>query len=160
MVVDADALNLLAAKDYLSLTEECIITPHPGEAARCLGVRKREIQSDRFQAVKLLREKSNAHVVLKGSGTIIQHHGTPRVCAFGNPAMATAGMGDVLTGMIASLAAQQKVMGRDVSRAVAAAVCQHALAADIAAHGDDRGLMATDVIEHIRIAARWPEQAK
>ncbi len=75
MVVDADALNLMAARNYLSLTEECIITPHPGEASRCLNVRKREIQHDRFQVAQLLRQKCNAHVVLKGSGTIIQQNG-------------------------------------------------------------------------------------
>jgi NAD(P)H-hydrate epimerase len=158
LVVDADALNLLAARHYLSLTEECIITPHPGEASRCLEMRKRDIQSDRFRTVQLLREKCNAYIVLKGSGTIIQYHGLPRICAFGNPAMATAGMGDVLTGMIASLAAQQTVQGGDLGRAVTAAVCLHAIAADRAAHGDDRGMMATDVIEHIRAAARWQEQ--
>jgi len=158
MVVDADALNLMAARDHLSLTEECIITPHPGEASRCLSVRKRDIQHDRFQMAELLRQMCNAHVVLKGSGTIIQQDGHTQVCAYGNPAMATAGMGDVLTGMIASLAAQQTVMAGDLNRAVIAAVCLHALAGDIAARGDDRGLMATDVIEHIRAAARCEEE--
>ena len=158
LVVDADALNLMAARDHLSLTEECVITPHPGEASRCLNVRKRDIQYDRFQATQILRSKCNAHVVLKGSGTIIQHNGRPQVCAFGNPAMATAGMGDVLTGMIASLAAQQIVMAGDISKAVIAAVCLHARAGDMAACGDDRGLMATDVIEYIRAAARYGEE--
>ena len=154
MVVDADALNLMAAKDYMSLTEDCIITPHPGEASRCLNIRKREVQHDRYQSARLLRSKCKAHVVLKGSGTIIQHDGCPHVCTFGNPAMATAGMGDVLSGMIASLAAQQIVVAGDINRAVIAAVCLHARAGDIAAQGDDRGLMASDVIEHIRSAAR------
>jgi NAD(P)H-hydrate epimerase len=158
LVVDADALNLMAARDHLSLTEECVITPHPGEASRCLNMRKRDIQYDRFQATQILRQKCNAHVVLKGSGTVIQHNGRPQVCAFGNPAMATAGMGDVLTGMIASLAAQQIVMAGDISKAVTAAVCLHALAGDMAACGDDRGLMATDVTEYIRAAARYREE--
>jgi len=67
--------------------------------------------------------------------------------------MATAGMGDVLTGMISALAAQQAAMASDVRKAVINAVSVHALAGDIAARGDDRGLMATDVIEHIRQAA-------
>lgn len=157
MVVDADALNLLARQDYLSLTEDCVITPHPGEASRCLNITKREIQHDRFQAAQILSEKCSAHVVLKGSGTIIKQQGRTQVCAFGNPAMATAGMGDVLTGMIASLAAQQIVLANDLNRAVSAAVCLHALAGDIAACGDDRGLMASDVIETIRAAARRAE---
>lgn len=155
MVVDADALNLMAAKDYLSLTEECVITPHPGEASRCLNMRKRAIQSDRFASARLLKERCSAHVILKGSGTIVQQDGLARVCALGNPAMATAGMGDVLTGMVASLAAQQIVLAGDLERAVIAAVCLHALAGDLAAGGDDRGLLASDVIEHIRAAARY-----
>ena len=155
MVVDADALNLLAAREHLSLTDECIITPHPGEAARCLNVRKREIQQDRFHIAELLRQMCNAQVVLKGSGTIIQQQRLPQVCAFGNPAMATAGMGDVLTGMIASFAAQQIVVAGDLNRAIVAAVCLHALAGDLAANGDDRGIIANDVIEHVRAATRW-----
>ena len=155
MVVDADALNLMAAKHYLGLTEECVITPHPGEASRCLNLRKRDIQHDRYESARLLRQKCSAHVVLKGSGTIIQQDGRARVCAFGNPAMATAGMGDVLTGMMASLAAQQTVLGLDLDKAVVAAVCLHALAGDLAAGADDRGVLATDVIEHIRPALRY-----
>jgi NAD(P)H-hydrate epimerase len=155
MVVDADALNLLANTDQAVLTEDSVITPHPGEASRLLQMPTREIQHDRFQAAQLLEQKYNAQVVLKGSGTIIQQDSSSYVCALGNPAMATAGMGDVLTGMIASLAAQQSAMARDLNRAVIAAVCLHAHAADMAAGGDDRGLMATDVVEHIRAAARY-----
>lgn len=155
MVVDADALNLMAARDQLSLTRECVITPHPGEASRCLNVNKRDVQHDRFQMVAALRQQCSAHIVLKGSGTLIQQEGRTLVCPFGNPAMATAGMGDVLTGMIASLAAQQTVIEADLNRAVIAAVCLHAIAGDMAAQGDDRGLTATDLIEHIRVAARW-----
>ena len=155
MVVDADALNLMAARDRLGLTRECVITPHPGEAARCLNVNKHDVQHNRFQAVELLRQQCSAHIVLKGSGTLIRQQERTLVCPFGNPAMATAGMGDVLTGMIASLAAQQTVIGADLNRAVIAAVCLHAIAGDLAAQGDDRGLVATDLIEQIRVAARW-----
>ena len=158
MVVDADALNLMAARDQLGLTRECVITPHPGEASRCLNLNKRDGQHDRFQMVELLRQQCSAHIVLKGSGTLIRQQEHTLVCPFGNPAMATAGMGDVLTGMIASLAAQQTVIGEDLNRAVIAAVCLHAIAGDLAAQGDDRGLMATDLIEHIRKAARWQRE--
>lgn len=158
MVVDADALNLMAAKDHLNLSAECVITPHPGEASRCLNMNKRDVQHDRYQMAELLRQQCNAHIVLKGSGTLIQQQARTLVCPFGNPAMASAGMGDVLTGMIASLAAQQTVIGADLDRAVIAAVCLHALAGDLAAQGDDRGLMATDLIEHIREAARWQRE--
>jgi NAD(P)H-hydrate epimerase len=158
VVLDADALNLLAKMEQAVLTEESVITTHPGEAARLLQITTREIQHDRFQAAQLLEQKYNAQVVLKGSGTIIQQNSCSCVCALGNPAMATAGMGDVLTGMIASLAAQQSAMGKDLNRAVIAAVCLHARAGDIAACGDDRGLMASDVIENIRVAARYADE--
>ncbi|MBT8126627.1 MAG: NAD(P)H-hydrate dehydratase [Gammaproteobacteria bacterium] len=153
MVVDADALNLLANIERAMLTEESIITPHPGEASRLLQMPTGKIQQDRFLTAQLLEQKYNAQVVLKGSGTIIQQGNATFVTAGGNPAMATAGMGDVLTGMISALAAQQAAMVSDVRKAVINAVSVHALAGDIAARGDDRGLMATDVIEHIREAA-------
>ncbi|MGB5519601.1 MAG: ADP/ATP-dependent (S)-NAD(P)H-hydrate dehydratase, partial [Gammaproteobacteria bacterium] len=132
-----------------------VITPHPGEASRLLQMPATAIQQDRFVAAQYLQQKYNAQVVLKGSGTIIQQGSSTYVSARGNPAMATAGMGDVLTGMIASIAAQQAAMARDVRGAVISAVCLHALAGDIAAQGDDRGLLASDVIEHIRQAARY-----
>jgi NAD(P)H-hydrate epimerase len=154
MVVDADALNLVANMTRVVLTEESIITPHPGEASRLLQLPTAKIQQDRFAAARLLEQKYNAQVVLKGSGTIIQQGDETSVTAGGNPAMATAGMGDVLTGMISALAAQQAAMARDVRKAVINAVSVHALAGDIAARGDDRGLLASDVIEHIREAAR------
>ena len=156
LVVDADALNLLAGMPAAVLTERCIITPHPGEASRLLQVPTVEIQRDRFAAAASLEKKYNAQVVLKGSGSIIQQDSDCYVCALGNPAMATAGMGDVLTGMIASLAAQQLASSGNEAIAVIAAVCLHALAGDLASGEDDRGLMASDVIEHIRTAARYP----
>ena len=158
MVADADALNLLAHMERAVLTEESIITPHPGEASRLLQMSTRKIQQDRFVAARLLEQKYNAQVVLKGSGTIIQQGKDTYVTTGGNPAMATAGMGDVLTGMISALAAQQAAMASDVRKAVINAVSVHALAGDLAAGGDDRGLLATDVIEHIRDAARARSQ--
>lgn len=158
MVADADALNLMAARDHLGLTKGCVITPHPGEALRCLNKSKHDAVHDRFQMIELLRQQCSARIVLKGSGTLIQLEERTLVCPFGNPAMATAGMGDVLTGMIASMAAQQAVIGADLDRAIIAAVCLHALAGDLAAQGDDRGLLASDLIEHIREAARWQRE--
>jgi NAD(P)H-hydrate epimerase len=155
LVVDADALNLLADMPHAVLTDKCIITPHPGEASRLLQLPTHEIQRDRFKAAALLEQAYNAQVILKGSGTVIQQGSVCYVCALGNPAMATAGMGDVLTGIIASLAAQQAAMGDELRSAAIAAVCLHARAGDLAASGDDRGLMASDVIEHIRAASRF-----
>ena len=155
LVLDADALNLLAKQGHSSLTEKCIITPHPGEAARLLGVDTADIQRDRFSAAQQLYNRYGALIVLKGSGTLIQADAKPLVCHYGNPAMATAGMGDVLTGMVTSIAAQfSKSSAVSLKQAVAAAVCSHGRAGDLAAAGDDRGLMATDVIEHIRLAMR------
>ena len=155
LVFDADALNLLAKQGHSSLMENCVITPHPGEAARLLGVDTAAIQHDRFGAARQLYDRYGALVVLKGSGTLIQADAGPLVCHYGNPAMATAGMGDVLTGMVTSMAAQFANSSTvSLKQAVAAAVCCHSHAADLAAAGDDRGLMATDVIEHIRPAMR------
>jgi NAD(P)H-hydrate epimerase len=155
LVLDADALNLLAKQGHSSLTGNCVITPHPGEAARLLGVDTATIQRDRFIAARQLHDKYGALVVLKGSGTLIQADAKPTVCAYGNPAMATAGMGDVLTGMVTSMAAQfGHGSAISLQQAVASAVCCHGRAGDLAATGDDRGLMATDVIEHIRPAMR------
>jgi hydroxyethylthiazole kinase-like uncharacterized protein yjeF len=155
IVLDADALNLLAKQAHVKLKENCVITPHPGEAARLLGVDSAAIQRDRFSAVRQLHDKFGAVSVLKGSGTLIQADAKTLLCHYGNPAMATAGMGDVLTGMVTSMAAQfsnSNVVS--LKQAVAAAVCCHGRAGDLAAAGDDRGLMATDVIEHIRPAMR------
>jgi ADP-dependent NAD(P)H-hydrate dehydratase / NAD(P)H-hydrate epimerase len=155
LVLDADALNLLAKQGHTTLTDQCVITPHPGEAARLLGVGTAAVQHDRFSAARHLYDRYGALVVLKGSGTLIQANARPLVCYYGNPAMATAGMGDVLTGMITSIAAQFRNSAEiSLERAVAAAVCCHGHAGDLASDGDDRGLMATDVIDHIRSAMR------
>jgi NAD(P)H-hydrate epimerase len=88
----------------------------------------------------------------------VQQAQKPGVCAFGNQAMATAGMGDVLSGVIAACMSQALCeyvdQGYDLDQAIKVAVCVHGRAGDLAARGDERGLMASDVIEHIREAAR------
>ena len=102
LVVDADALNLLA-QDPRALPD-AILTPHPGEAARLLGCSTAEIQADRYTCAHMLAERFHAVVVLKGAGSIVAAPGqTPRLIAAGNPGMAVGGMGDLLTGIIASL---------------------------------------------------------
>ncbi|HET9863795.1 MAG TPA: NAD(P)H-hydrate dehydratase, partial [Steroidobacteraceae bacterium] len=108
VVVDADALNLLAL-DPVKLPEGWIITPHPGEAARLLGIGTAAVQADRLAAVRELHARYGAVAVLKGAGTLVASGAgqAPEIgiCDRGNPGMATAGMGDVLTGVIAGLRA-------------------------------------------------------
>ncbi len=144
-VVDADALNLLAALP--SCAEDWVLTPHPGEAARLLGRSNAEIQQDRLDAVRTLAARFGGVAVLKGAGTLVAHAtAVPWVCDAGNPGMATAGMGDVLTGVVAGILGQC----RDPLLAAAAGVLVHARAGDRAAAGGERGLLATDVLAELR----------
>jgi len=146
MVLDADALNLMA-ENNIQIKAPHIITPHPGEAARLLSVESAmAIQLDRMTAIRQLQNLMQGVVVLKGSGTLIFDGEHLAVCPMGNPAMAVAGMGDVLTGVIAAFVAQ----GMEMNQAATAGVCVHALAGDIAADGDSRGMLASDVIDAIR----------
>ena len=152
-VVDADALNLLA-RAPAKLPADWILTPHPGEAGRLLGSGAGAVQADRLGAVRELQKRYGAIVVLKGAGTLVAGGGeSPSlyICDRGNPGMATAGMGDVLTGVIAGLVPQIA----DAQRAARLGVLVHALAGDSAAHGDgrtggQRGLIASDVIAELR----------
>jgi hydroxyethylthiazole kinase-like uncharacterized protein yjeF len=144
-VIDADALNCLAGQPLPF--EQQVLTPHPGEAARLLGRTVALIQADRFAAARAISAQYGGTTVLKGAGTLIQPgDATPRVCAAGNPGMASAGSGDVLAGVIAALIAQ----GMAVDAAAAAGVCVHACAGDIAARAGERGLMARDIIAALR----------
>ena len=111
-VVDADALNLLA-ENPVKLPADWIITPHPGEAARLLGIDTGAVQADRLGAARELHARYGAVTVLKGAGTLVVASGAAdapesTICERGNPGMATAGMGDVLTGVIAGLRAQMQ----------------------------------------------------
>jgi len=152
IVVDADALNLLASHpDWIATAGSLqVLTPHPGEAARLLGTETATVQADRFSAIEALQLLCKGVVVLKGSGTLVtasEVDGPIGICPFGNPGMATGGMGDVLTGVIASLIAQ----GLSLADAAREGVCLHSLAADCAAedHGE-RGLLATDLLPWLR----------
>ncbi|HEU4532451.1 MAG TPA: NAD(P)H-hydrate dehydratase [Steroidobacteraceae bacterium] len=145
MVVDADALNLLAARPVRR--EDWILTPHPGEAARLLITDVPGIQEDRLSALFRLVDRYGGVAVLKGAGTLIGATGRiPCVCPFGNPGMATAGMGDVLTGVIGGLLAQSL----DPWSAARAGVLAHALAGDRAAQDGERGLVASDLFGPLR----------
>lgn len=145
LVVDADALNLLA--EAPRRRDDWVLTPHPGEAARLLGLSVAEVQADRLGAVTALAARFGGVAVLKGAGTLVRRGmDVPWVCDRGNPGMASAGMGDVLTGVIAGLWAQ---LG-EAETAAAAGVLAHAMAGDVAAAGGERGLLAGDVIGALR----------
>ncbi len=144
LVVDADALNLLAAEPQRR--EDWVLTPHPGEAARLLGCTATEVQADRPAAARALIARYGGVCVLKGAGTLVADAGGLWLCDRGNPGMATAGMGDVLTGVIAALRAQ----GLSARDAACLGVWVHAAAGDDAARDGEIGLMASDTFPYIR----------
>ncbi len=145
MVVDADALNLLAVEP--AYRDNWILTPHPGEAARLLGQTVEQVQADRLAATTALQQKYGGVIVLKGAGTVVvDTAGEMGICNEGNSGMASGGMGDVLTGVIASLLAQ----GCSLSEAARQGVCLHAHAADVAAQDGQRGLLASDLFPVMR----------
>lgn len=146
MVVDADALNLLA--EAPARGADWVLTPHAGEAARLLGTSVASIEDDRVRSVRDLQGRFGGVAVLKGAGTLIQggQGRLPAVCSEGNPGMATAGSGDVLTGVVGALRAQ----GLGAEEAACAGVCVHAAAGDRAARLGERGLIASDIIAALR----------
>jgi NAD(P)H-hydrate epimerase len=145
-VLDADGLNLLAREPRV-FTAPTVITPHPGEAARLLGVAVDDIERDRFSAARELARRHGAVVVLKGAGSLIaDQDGRLDVCPWGNPGMASGGMGDLLTGIVAAMLAQ----GCGPWEAACLAVGLHARAGDIAARRGERGLLASDLLDPLR----------
>ena len=143
-VVDADALNLLAMEP--SRRDNWVLTPHPGEAARLLAITTQEIHIDRFTAARSLHEVYGGVVVLKGAGSIVTDGKISCVLRDGNPGMGSGGMGDTLTGIIAGLIAQ----GYALDDAARMGACVHACAGDRAATAGERGLLASDLMPHIR----------
>ena len=145
LVVDADALNLLALEPLRR--ENWVLTPHPGEAARLLGITSTEVQTDRFAAVTSLRDRFGGTVALKGAGSLVAGATGPiRLNRTGNPGMAGGGMGDVLTGVIAGLVAQ----GMEPGVATVAGVYLHGYAADQCTGEGERGMLAGDLLPVIR----------
>ncbi|MEO6928430.1 MAG: NAD(P)H-hydrate dehydratase, partial [Casimicrobiaceae bacterium] len=132
LVLDADALNLIAADAALrvllrSRAAPNVLTPHPGEAARLRNTDVTAIQRDRCAAALALAHELNAHVVVKGAGSVLAHpDGSWDINASGNPSLASAGTGDVLSGMVGALLAQRI----DPKDALRIAVCLHGAAAD------------------------------
>lgn len=145
MLVDADGLNLLAAeKDY---RDNWVLTPHAGEAGRLLGETAQTVQQNRVAAVTEIVTRYGGVCVLKGAGTLVaSSHSSLAICDKGNPGMASAGMGDVLSGVIGGLMAQ----GIPIAEAAQLGVCMHAMAGDLAAKEGERGLIATDLLPYLR----------
>lgn len=140
-VVDADGLNLLAKLSEKS--ENWILTPHVGEAARLLNCHNQEIQADRSQSVQQLQQKYGGVIVLKGAGSLVCTANSLRICEAGNPGMASGGMGDVLSGVIGGLLGQQL----NLQQAAEFGVCLHAAAGDLVAkHQGERGMLASDLM--------------
>ncbi len=132
MVIDADALTLIAADAALSAavaarSAPTVVTPHPAEAARLAGVKTSDIQANRVEAALTLARRLNAAVVLKGAGSVLAYpDGSWAINGSGNPGLASGGTGDVLAGMLGALLAQGIALGD----ALPLAVCLHGAAAD------------------------------
>lgn len=145
VVIDADAINILALEGPRQLPPRTVITPHPGEAGRLLGVSSAEIQADRYEATKRLYDLTGAVVVLKGAGSIVWSGTRGLVNSSGNPWMATAGSGDVLAGVVGAFLAQ----GQTVLEAALLGTFFHGKAGDRAHSLHGGPLIASDISESL-----------
>lgn len=149
VVLDADGLNLVARKPQLleQVSAPLVITPHPGEMARLLGVSTAEVQADRLETARTAAARFGAYVALKGARTVLAApDGGAVINPTGNPGMGSGGMGDVLTGLLGGLLAQ----GVEPFDALQLAVYLHGLAGDRAAEETGRhALVAGDLLEHL-----------
>ncbi len=144
VVVDADGLYFLAEMDIPVLQPHWYITPHSGEAARLLRLSTAEVEQDRITAVQALRQRYASHVLLKGAGSLGMDDDQLSICALGNAGMGTAGMGDILAGMLGGLLAQF------VDIAMHQVVALHAQAGDFLACSGQRGIQATDMLQVLK----------
>ncbi|MFT4764189.1 MAG: hydroxyethylthiazole kinase-like uncharacterized protein yjeF [Oleispira sp.] len=161
MVLDADGLNLLAAKPLITgsvldfSNHAVIMTPHPAEAGRLLNISVAEVQADRIAAIQSLVEKFSCTVILKGQHSLIagkNSQGKMKIyrCLDGNPGMASGGMGDILSGITGAVLAQFTALGLSPLAAAKLACCVHSKAADYASVDGEIGLLATDLLPFIR----------
>jgi NAD(P)H-hydrate epimerase len=167
VVIDADALNILAARPELLAIVAAkalaggttVLTPHPGEMARLAGISVKEVQADRLGVARQFAQRFGVTLVLKGARTLIAHpDGRVAVNTTGNPGMAKGGSGDLLTGLVAGLLAQYS---GDPAQAVEAAVYLHGLAADLAVRkGDEHTLLATDSLQQLSQAFRFESRGQ
>ena len=145
LIVDADALNLLARNK--TMRDDWLLTPHPGEAGRLIGLSISEIEQDRFSVVKQLMQQYGGSVILKGAGSLAGYHrDLISVSDRGNAGMATAGMGDVLSGILVALA----VRGLSLEQVARIGLALHGTAGDNAAESGEQGMLASDLINQIR----------
>jgi ADP-dependent NAD(P)H-hydrate dehydratase / NAD(P)H-hydrate epimerase len=156
VVIDADALNAFKGKtDLLDGTgRTMVLTPHPGEMARLVGLTVKEVEADRVGLARKFATQHHLTLVLKGWRTLVAHpDGSIAVNTTGNPAMAKGGSGDILTGIVAAMLAQ---FPNEVARAVEVAVYLHGLAGDFAVHAmDEHTVLATDTVTHLSDAFRY-----
>ena len=152
LVIDADALNCLSIKQDIFLPINSVITPHVKELSRLTKISAEEIQKDRVKAARDAAQKFNTIVVLKGAKTVIAEPcGNVYINQTGNSALATAGSGDVLAGMIAGFAAQ----GLSLKNAAVVGVYLHGLAGDIAAEElTEYSLTASELLKYIHCALK------
>jgi NAD(P)H-hydrate epimerase len=149
LVLDADGLNALAGRlaPGVIASPQAVITPHPGEAARLLGVDTAKVQADRLAAARELARRAGVVAVLKGARTVIADpDGRAWICPTGNQLLASGGSGDVLTGLIGGLLAQ----GASALEAACAGVYVHGLAAELAGRDfGKRGMAAEDLLDYL-----------
>jgi NAD(P)H-hydrate epimerase len=162
MVIDADALNAIAGRSMwlkdIAKQRVLVLTPHPGEMARLVGMSVKEVEADRIGLASKFATEHGVTLVLKGWRTLVAHpDGTIAVNTTGNPSMAKGGSGDVLTGIVSAMLGQygDEAKGGDVARAVEAAVFLHGLAGDFAClDQDEHTVLATDTVGHLWRAFR------
>ncbi len=154
-VLDADGINAFKSdgshrvKEFVSTKAKILITPHPGELARLVGMQPQQILQDRVASVRDFASRNNVMCILKGHQTLISDGEQVFANTTGNPGMATAGSGDVLTGILAGLIAQ----GAGLSESARLGVYMHGLAGDLARDlTGEMGLVATDIVLSIPMA--------
>ena len=151
LVIDADGLNLLSQANVSN--NNWILTPHPGEAARLLNTTVQYIQDNRNESINLLHNKYDGVIVLKGANSLIKTESQPiSRCLLGNPGMASAGMGDLLSGVIGGLVAT----GLNLWNAAQAGVFLHAMAGDLVAKKQgEKGLLASDLLDKLPLLVNF-----
>lgn len=159
LVMDADGLNLIShneelKKAFLQYPSQKVITPHPLEAARLLNNQVNNINQNRLAAARQIAEEYNSNVVLKGNNSLVVEAGHVSVNLTGNSGMASAGMGDVLAGIIAAFIANKENLQFKLNERVKLAVYLHGLAGDFAAKSGEIGIIASDVIEQLPLAIK------
>ena len=159
LILDADGLNLMAQNnknttDFINYTASTILTPHPLEAARLLNKQVSDINHQRINSGIELAKQFGSNIVLKGNSSLVINKNNVSVNLSGNSGMASAGMGDLLAGIIAAFLANKENLQINLNERVKLAVYLHGLAGDFAAKNGEIGIIATDIIEQLPIAIK------